>query len=237
MAAGKVQGFEGSVSAQSLVDVLQFQSASRFSGSVVFHHEGREASVHFVQGDVVHAEAGGVRGEAAIQAILGWPTGSFRAHANVATFARTIDKRLDHLLLDCLRRIDEARRDGVAASPPPPAAAPARHRPSAVQKALGVAGTTAAAVIKKGAPLHDPSPEAAALAVRCVQLGERLAAPLGRLLGLGELQIAAISSEASEQLLLFRTQEADLAVTVAPGAPLVETEAAIRRALSVQPAR
>ena len=106
--------------------MLQFQSASHFSGSVVFHHEGREAVVFFQQGEVIHAEAGGVRGEAAVQAILGWPTGSFRAHANVGTLARTIEKRLDHLLLDCIRRLDEARRDGVPPAQPPAPAARAR---------------------------------------------------------------------------------------------------------------
>jgi len=235
------EGFAGSVAAMSVADVLQFQRASQFSGSIVFSHEGRQATVFFQAGEVIHAEEGAARGEEAIRAILSWPSGNFQAHPNVSTFSRTIHKGLEHLLLESLRRIDEARTGSMplaptpAPSPRPPADAPPRRSPpSAALKARAVAGATYAVVLRGRQLVGDASPQAEALAARSVYLLAMISAPLGKALGLGELASAALSSQQGEQLLLFHSQEAHLAVSVTAGEPLYETEAAIRRALSTR---
>jgi hypothetical protein len=239
MRSNTEQGFAGSVSALSVADVLQLQKSNGFSGSIVFSHEGHEAIVFVQHGEVVHAEAGDAKGEEAICAILAWTTGNFETHANVSTFAKTIDKRLDHLLLDALRRIDEARRDGASA-PPPAAPRPpqTQKRPAAgiAERARSVPGVTHAAVIRDGAAVNDRSEEAASLAARGVFLASLVAAPLGELLGLGDLQRAAISAQ-GEQLLLFRSTGGGtyLAVSISGGTSLTETEAALRRVLSTKP--
>jgi len=229
-------GFAGSVAATSVADVLQFQSGSQFSGSIVFSHEGRQATVFFQAGDVIDAEEGASRGEEAIRAILSWPSGNFRAHANVTTLSRTIHKRLEHLLLESLRRIDEERSVTVPLAPTPPPrpapGAPPRRLPSAALRARAVAGATYAVVLRDRRPVGDESPQAEALAARSVFLLAMVAAPLGKALGLGELATASLSSQQGEQLLLFHSQEAHLAVSVAAGVPLLDTEVAIRRALS-----
>jgi hypothetical protein len=242
MGAGRDQGFAGSVSATSVAEVLQFQRGNRFSGSIVFECGGQQASVYLHAGEVVHAEAGNVRGEQAIRAILSWPSGNFQAHANVTSVARTIDKRLEHLLLDSLRQIDEERtglRPLDPAATPAPAGGqtprPASTPPSAALKAQAVAGATYAVVLRGGQPLRDGSPRAEALAARSTYLLSVIAGPLARALGLGEMSSACHSSPDAEQLLLFRSQEAHLAVSVAPGTPLLETEAAVRRALGSRP--
>jgi len=243
MGASRDQGFAGSVAATSVAEVLQFQRGNRFSGSIVFERGGQQASVYLHAGEVVHAEAGSVRGEQAIRAILSWPSGNFQAHANVTPVARTIDKRLEHLLLDSLRQIDEERTgmrplDSVATPAPLTAQAhrPAPALPSAALKARAAGpGVTYAIVLRGGQPLRDGSPQAEALAARSTYLLSMLAGPLARALGLGEMSSAAHSSPDSEQLLLFRSQEAHLAVSVAPRTPLLETEAAVRRALSSRP--
>jgi hypothetical protein len=245
------QGFAGSVSALSVVDVLQLQCGNRFSGSIVFCHEGQEAAVYFQHGEVVHAECGEARGEPVVGAILAWPSGNFQTHANVATFARTIDKRLDHLLLDALRRLDEAHREpGPAPAPapapvaegPPPAAAPAPAaappRPTgttAAERARSVPGVAYAAVLRGGVALHDDSPEAGALAARSAFLLSMLAAPLGKALGLGEVSRAALARQHADQLLLIHSQELYLAVSISPVASLADTEAEVRRAVSARP--
>jgi len=232
------KGFAGSLAAFSVADLLQFQGNSGFSGSIAFSNEGREAVIYLHQGEVVHAECDGHKGEAAIRALLAWPSGNFQAHANVSTFARTIDKRLDHLLIESLRSIDEARRDTpaplatpVPAGPPPLTQRPKRALPGSAERVLTVPGTTYAAVIQGGAAVRDPSPRAEALVARGQFLLSMISAPLGKALGLGELSRAALSSQQGEQLLLFRAQDAYLAVAVAPGVPLPETENAIRHAL------
>ncbi len=61
MSSNATQGFAGSVTALSVVDVLQLQCGNRFSGSIVFSHQGLEAAVYFQHGEVVHAECGEAR--------------------------------------------------------------------------------------------------------------------------------------------------------------------------------
>lgn len=235
------KGFAGAVSALSVADVLQLQKANDFSGSVVFSHEEQQAIVFVQHGDVVHAELGDAKGEDAVRAILAWPTGAFETHANVTTFAKTVEKRLDHLLLDCARRLDEERRSDApasAATPPPlPLRPPARPAAGIVERARSVPDVTHAVVIRDGAPVGDPSPEGEALAARSEFLASMIAAPLGKLLGLGDLQRAAIRSK-GEQLVLLRSPGGNtLAVSFAGGVPLLEREAALRAALGARKGR
>lgn len=241
MGASSEQGFAGSISATSVAEVLQFQRSNRFSGSIVFRHGAEQAQVYLHAGEVVHAEAGPLRGEPAIRHILTWPSGAFQTHANVTSVARTIDKKLEHLLIDSLRQIDEERsglRPIEPVATPTPMAVPAQRPPappSAALKARAVPGTTYAIVMRGGQPLRDPGPQAEALAARSSYLLSVIATPLAKALGLGELSSAALSSPEAEQLLLFRAQDSHLVVSAAPGAPLPETEAAIRRALGPKP--
>jgi hypothetical protein len=243
MTPNATQGFAGSVSSLSVVDVLQLQCGNGFSGSIEFSHQGKEAVVYFQHGEVVHAESGDERGEPVIGAILAWPSGNFQAHANVATFARTIEKRLEHLLIDALRRLDEERGGRTpppqAAAPaptaaPPPRAPPHSGGPAAAEKARAVPGVTYAAVLRGGAALHDPGPQAAALAARSSFLLGMLASPLGKALGLGDVNRAALVTQQADQLLLLHAQDVYLAVSIAPEASLTDTEAQVRRAVSAR---
>ncbi|MCM2332645.1 MAG: DUF4388 domain-containing protein [Anaeromyxobacteraceae bacterium] len=239
MNANVERGFEGSVTASSVADVLQLQSGNRFSGSIVFTYEGHEAAVYMQHGEVVHAEHGELRGEEVLGTILGWPTGAFQAHANVATMARTIDKRLDHLLLDAARRLDEARKEAPPRRPAPPraGAAPATPaaRPAVTTRVRAVPGVTGAAVLKGGAAVGDQGPEAAALATRSAFLLSMLANPLGKALGLGDVARVALSNPEGDQLLLIHAKDAYLAVTMARDATLSDVEAGVRRAVAARP--
>lgn len=243
MQANVSRGFEGSVTASSVADVLQLQGGNRFSGSIVFTYEGQEAAVYMQHGEVVHAEYGDLRGEAVLGAILAWPSGAFQAHANVATFARTVEKRLDHLLLDAARQLDEARKHAPPAPPPvrapatatPAPAASAPARPSAAERACAVPGVTVAAVIRGGVAVQDASPEAAGLASRSTFALSMLAAPLGKALGLGEVSRLALSTQEVDQLLLIHAKDAYLAVAMAPSASMVDVEAGVRRAVAARP--
>ncbi len=228
-------GFEGFLSNLSLPDLLQLHGQNRFSGSIVVSYEGMEGVIFLQSGEVVHAEAGDLKGEDALCAILGWTTGSFVAHANVSTFARTVFKKLDHLLLDAHRRIDEVRKTAGSAPPrqegrPPPPAR--RSAPGVVAKLRAVSGVTYAVVFNRdGIVIGDSSPTAEALAARSLYLVSTMTGPLGQSLGLGDLQLAAVSSQ-GRQFLLFQSRDSFLAASVADGISLADAEAAIRRALS-----
>lgn len=240
MAAETELGHAGAVSALSVVEVLEMQWTNRFSGSVTFVNEGQQATVYFQHGELVHAEAGLRKGEPALRAIAGWPTGGVEAHANVSTFARSIDERSGRELLESLR-IEASRRSAGAPTPlpgaapgatPPPAVR--RGSPTAAEKARAVPGVCYATVLRGGAVVNDADPRADALATRSAYLLSKVANPLSKALGLGDLSRGALSSLEGEQLLLFHSQDAYLAVSVVAGAPLQETEAGIRRALGTK---
>jgi len=240
MAAGIGQGFAGTVSALSVLDAIQLHRKNRFSGSVCFEHTGLQATVYLHQGEVVHAEAGLQRGLEALRAIADWPGGSLQAHANVSTFARSVEERAAAALLEALQ-LQATQRAAMALTPPPgatppPIAAPAAPRSGgATERARAVPGVTYAVVLRGGVPVNDADPRAEALAHRGAYLLSRLAAPLAKALGLGDLSRGAISSPRAEQFLLFHAQDAYLAVSVSPGTPLPEAETGIRRALGSRP--
>lgn len=230
------QGFEGSISNLSLPDVIQLQGQNRFSGSISVSYQGEEGVIFLQAGEVVHAEAGGLRGEDAFSAIVGWPAGNFVVHPRVSTVSRTVQKSLSHLLLDAHRRIDEARR-GIPDDPPPPEQSPEAQRGvvATTKKVRAVPGVTCAVVLDRGGRVLSEGGQAEELlAARSIHLAGTIASEIGEALQLGELQQASMSSQA-EQLLLFRARDNYLAVSVAGGRSLADAEAGIRQALGAKP--
>ncbi len=100
-------GFQGAVGSLPLVDLLQVWSLNGFSGLVTVTSLGVAGRIYFVDGAIVHAEADGHVGEAAVTTIIGWPQGTFELYPNTATLSRTIEKSVSHLLLDAHRVLDE----------------------------------------------------------------------------------------------------------------------------------
>ncbi len=228
-------GFEGSLSIVSLTDILQLEHQSRFSGSIVVSNGKAEGRIFLQEGEVVHAETGALKGEDAITAILTWPTGSFVAHANVSTVARTIDKGLDHLLLEAHRRLDEQRNASPGAPPPPRAPSQPRAQraaPGVLEKIRAVPGVTYAVVFDSGGVARaDPSPRAESLAAESMYLVTMIASPIGAAVGLGDLRQVTVRSE-RDPLILLHSRDTYLSVSVAGSSSLAEAEAAIRRALN-----
>jgi hypothetical protein len=131
----------------------------------------------------------------------------------------------------------EAQLEGAAPPTPPPGAQPGRAAAGLALRARAVPGVTYAAAVHRWVPVGDSSPVAQALATRGAFAVTAIAAPLGKLLQLGDLHRTAISSP-GEQLLLLHSSSADsfLAVVVSAGVSLVDTETALRRALSASAA-
>ena len=95
----------------SLVDLFQLLAASSRTGRLgVFHPEG-EAQVYFEQGRVVHAEFVGQTGKEAVFALFADERGSFDFQMGVASPESSVTLGMDNLLLEIIRRLDEAKRD------------------------------------------------------------------------------------------------------------------------------
>lgn len=125
------QGFRAVVHGLSLIDILQlFHLARR---SVAISLSGNRPGLIFIQdGDVTHAEYGGVTGPDALCAMLATPAGFIRTQVLPAEPTRTINESFDEVLFDSLRRIDEGFKlpDEPAPSASLPAEPPAPRQAS-----------------------------------------------------------------------------------------------------------
>jgi len=233
-------GFKGSVGSLPLVDLLQVWSLNQFSGLVVVTSQRRTGHIYFVQGEIVHAEAGGAAGEEAVRVLLGWPDGAFEPHPNTSTLKRTIQKRLSHLLLDAHRELDEQRH--AAPSPPPVAFTPppgnlraAPAGPSALDQIKAIPGVTG--LVRFGADGRPSGPatvDGEALAAKGLYLALTQAAAVAQAFGLRDLSVAALQGT-RESFVLVQSKGNYLAVGVAAGTA-VEPVAAQVRALLTRPA-
>ena len=229
-------GFEGSVSNMLLTDVIQLEGQNRFSGSVSVSWKDRQGRLFFEGGEIVHAEAGGLEGEEAVREMIGWPAGSFSIQQNVSTIARTIAKRLSHLLLDVHATLDHIRA-GLGPGTPLETGRPAppEEIPMTIAEAIRAFPDVSYAVLLNadGTPASDTSPQAEALAAKGMFLSTLMGNPVGTAFGLGELQVASLHTN-REQLLLIHSREKVLCVAVFPGASLDEVEAEIRRMVTAR---
>jgi Domain of unknown function (DUF4388) len=223
-------GFEGGVAGLGLADLIQLNAANRFTGCFRVHYGEHIGLLYFRDGQIVHAEQGGKLGQEAFVDILEWPGGRFDVEPNLLPGTRTIQKTLEHLLLESHRILDERRAGRVdAATSHEPAPAPAA-KASAVDVARAVPDVTRAVVLNrecsrvgKGGFEEDAlAGEAAYLVLAAAELGELFQA--------GDFRAGAIHGE-RQHLLLYATRTHYLGVSAAPESDPDAVDAALRAAL------
>lgn len=227
-------GVRAAGSALPLVDLLQVWSMNRFSGLVTMSLGGETGHVYFVDGEVVHAEAGGLTGEPAFQAIIGWRECTFEPVPNTTTLKRTIDKRLSHLLLDAHRVLDEQRRSAPppAARPPPPAPSSGR---GALDQLAAIEGVTHLVRFGgDGRPVGEQGHDAEALAAKGLYLVMTHAGAVAEAFGLRDLAIVTLQGE-KESRVLVHSRGSYLCLVVAGGVS-VDAVASQVRAVLTRPA-
>lgn len=102
----------GTLGLFSLVDLFQLIAASARTGRLgVFHPEGN-ARIYFQEGQVVHAEFNDIEGEAAVYTLFEDERGSFDFQMGIPASKRSVQTSTENLLLEIIRRLDEAKRDG-----------------------------------------------------------------------------------------------------------------------------
>lgn len=239
-------GFRGAVGSLPLVDLLQVWSMNGFSGLVTVKAGEGVGRIYFVDGAIVHADADGVVGEAAVTTIIGWPQGSFELFPNTAALTRTIEKSVSHLLLDVHRILDERRR----AAPPsvaapraapaqqaPPAAAPSPAAPPEAARFPADQLRAIPGVLRvvrfgpDGRPLGDPSPAAEALAAKGLYLALNPSAAVARAFGLHALSLACLRG-VRESMILVHAGAQYLALAIAPDVAIHQVSAQVRAILT-----
>ncbi len=101
-------GFQGSIHGLSLIDMAQMFHLAQRSVCIRVHLPGAPPSkIHFLKGQIVHAEHRNLRGAQALRTILATPSGTLSTAALADDVPQTIDQPFEQLLLQSLSELDE----------------------------------------------------------------------------------------------------------------------------------
>jgi response regulator RpfG family c-di-GMP phosphodiesterase len=109
-AARRVRGVSGSLEEMSIPDIVQILHQGRKTGALELSSDGEKGTVFFKDGAVVDATFRGLRGEDAFYALVGVTKGEFFVDPTVVPADRVIQASAEMLLLEGMRRMDEAGR-------------------------------------------------------------------------------------------------------------------------------
>ncbi|MFO0676596.1 MAG: DUF4388 domain-containing protein [Polyangiaceae bacterium] len=101
------RGIAGSLKELGLPDMVQALAQGRKSGNLKIRSRGDAGEIHLVEGAVVNALWGQVRGEDAFYQMLRLTEGEFHLDPSFKATARVIHQTSESLLLEAMRRIDE----------------------------------------------------------------------------------------------------------------------------------
>jgi DNA-binding response OmpR family regulator len=111
--------FQGTLSDLHIADIIQLKCMSGATATIEFTGpRGEKARVFFENGQVRHATAPGQEGMAAFNEIMSWKGGQISEVA-ADSHARTIDLDWQVLLMESVRKLDEAGARPRAAEPKP----------------------------------------------------------------------------------------------------------------------
>jgi response regulator RpfG family c-di-GMP phosphodiesterase len=108
--AGVKRGVSGSLSEMSLPDMVQVLWHGRKTGALKIRSRSGTGEIHFVNGNVYNALFGTQRGEEAFYAMLALSEGDFVLDPNFVAPQELFNKSPEALLLEGMRRLDEAQR-------------------------------------------------------------------------------------------------------------------------------
>jgi predicted regulator of Ras-like GTPase activity (Roadblock/LC7/MglB family) len=111
---------QGSLHDMTVADLIQHNCMDRKTAQLVLHDAGKNATLFFNHGKVIHAEFGMQQGEEVVYAVLGWEDGNFDLITGVKPPHQTIDRNWSSLLLEGARRLDESNHISDAEHNPQP---------------------------------------------------------------------------------------------------------------------
>ena len=101
----------GTLGLFSLVDLFQLLAASKRTGRLTVQHPLGPARFYFDKGQLRHAEFWSLEGPAAVDVLFGDEQGTFVFVAGLPAPRTTVEASTEAVVLDALRRLDEARRE------------------------------------------------------------------------------------------------------------------------------
>lgn len=100
-------GLEGDLAQLPLADLLQILAVNRRSGRLLLGRDGARGEIALAGGHIIDATAGPVTGEKALGRLLSVREGPFAFVAGSVPGAMRIARRVEELILDGLRQVDE----------------------------------------------------------------------------------------------------------------------------------
>ena len=147
----------GRIRGITLFGLLQLLEVEQKTGLVVVNAGGQEGRLYFESGALVHAHTRGLDGVDAAYEILTWPDPSVEIFYKRRAREHTVKERLQAVLMEAARLLDERGRPGGPSEPvtPTPAAAPARPAPDVdrfpeqalLEEALAIDGALGVALV------------------------------------------------------------------------------------------
>ncbi len=107
------RALEGNLKMMSLASIIQINCDERNQAQLSLNHLGKDGTIFFNDGEMVHAEVGDLIGDEAIYALLNWEDGTFKLRMGARPGSITINKNWSGLLLEGMRRIDESNADWI----------------------------------------------------------------------------------------------------------------------------
>lgn len=109
------KSFSGKLAVMNIPTVVQVLADARRSGTLVVEgYDRRRGEVAFSDGDVFDAHLDSLTGEEAVYALLAWQEGDFAFDPGRVPTEDKVKSGVMNLLLEGMRRIDEAERDESA---------------------------------------------------------------------------------------------------------------------------
>lgn len=106
----KTRGVSGSLEEMGIPDIVQILHQGRKTGALELSSDGEQGTIYFKDGTIVDAVWHGLRGEDAFYAVVGVSRGTFTIDPTVAPPPKAIQASPEMLLLEGMRRLDEASR-------------------------------------------------------------------------------------------------------------------------------
>lgn len=99
---------QGNLRDMAVADLIQHNCQDGKTAQLLIQHGNRQANLYFKDGNVEHAVLGAMQGEEVVYQVLGWEHGEFNLETGVEPPRRTINKSWPGLLMEGMRRLDEA---------------------------------------------------------------------------------------------------------------------------------
>jgi len=103
------RGFKGTITDFHLSDLIQMNCLGRMTSCLYVDRDENEGRIYFAEGNLVHAQCNDIEGEEALYEMLTWEGGGFSTKRGEEAPKETIIKGWQSLLLEGMRRVDEAK--------------------------------------------------------------------------------------------------------------------------------